>query len=137
MSTEMVEKAADRIRFALPEIATYEGEAPDRVEGTSGAVIEVTDDGFWGPVPNGARHRVLRINVLSDVTRDSLGMPIADDADSVAWILWESIDSLFNDVGHEWEFAHTSRRAWGPTLVNVPDGDFSVMLSVGYEVSHD
>ena len=137
MSVSVIAEAASRIRQALPSVATYEEQAPDRIEGTGSSVIEVKYGGTWGPVPNGARHSVVHVNILSDRTRDVDGLPTKGDADTRAWVLWESVDALFNDWGRDWAFVHSSRRAAGPALTLVPDGDGSVMLSARYEVSHD
>lgn len=141
MSIPVITEAVGRIRRALPSVATYEEQAPERIDGTGSSVVEVRYGGTWGPVPNNARHSVLQINVLSDRTRDEDGLPIKDDADARAWVLWESVDALLNDSGRnwprEWSGVHSSRRADGPALTLVPNGDGSVMLSARYEVSHD
>jgi hypothetical protein len=137
MSVSVIAGAASRIREALPSIATYEEQTADRIEGTGSAVIEVRYGGTWGPVPNNARHSVVHINVLADRTRDTDGLPTKDDADGRAWVLWETVDALFNDWGKGWAQVHSSRRAAGPALTLIPDGDGSVMLSARYEVSHD
>jgi hypothetical protein len=141
VSLEVVERAAERIRTAIPQIAVFENEAPDRVEGTGTTVVEVRDGGPWGPTQNNARHRVVQVNVVSDCSRDDEGLPTRDDADRRAWIVWESLDAVLHDVDqawrHEWSAVHTSRRADGPVLTLVPNGDGSVMLSARYEISHD
>ena len=137
MSLPVVAQAAGLLRSRFPEFVIHEGPAPDRVEGTGSTVVEVLDGGPWGPVPNNARHRVLQINILSDRTRDADGLPLADDADARAWTVWEQVDDALNDHSGAWDWPHTSRRADGPTLTLIPDGDGSVMLSVRYEVSHD
>jgi hypothetical protein len=137
VSLPVIADAAQRIRVALPNIATYDEAAPDRVDGTGTSVVEVRYGGPWGPTPNNARHSVVHVNILSDRTRDADGLPVKDDADAQAWVLWETVDALFNDAGHEWESVHSSRRESGPALTMVPNGDGSVMLTARYEVSHD
>lgn len=141
MSTILVAKTAERIRNVLPQVSTFENEAPDRIEGTGSSVIEVRDVGPWGRTPNGARHRLVRVNVLSDVTRDEHGMPTQDDADRKAWALWETIDDVLHNVAQDWAqtwaAVHSSRRSDGPVLTTIPNGDGGVMLSCDYEVSHD
>jgi hypothetical protein len=107
------------------------------VEGTGSSVVEVLDGGAWPQPPNGARHRVVQINVLSDRTRDADGLPLADDADARAWAVWEQLDGVLNDPGHVWGWPHSSRRSDGPTLAEIPNGDGSVLLSARYEVSHN
>lgn len=141
MSVQVIAEAAARIRQALPSVATYEEQAPERIDGTGSSVIEVKYGGTWGPVPNNARHSVVHINVLSDRSRDEDGLPTKDDADQRAWVLWETVDDLFNDFGgawaSDWSGVHSSRRESGPALTLVPNGDGSVMLTARYEVSHD
>jgi len=133
----VIAEAAQRIRVALPSVATYDGPCPDRIDGTGTSVIEVFYGGTWGPTPNNARHSIVHVNILSDRTRDVQGLPTRDDADARCWSLWEVVDALFNDAGHEWESVHSSRRESGPALTLIPNGDRSVMLTARYEISHN
>ena len=141
MTVAVITEAAARIRQALPSVATYEETAPERIDGTGTSVIEVKYGGHVVLVPNNARHSVVHVNVLADRTRDEDGLPTKDDADKRAWLLWETVDDLFNDFGghwaSDWSGVHSSRRESGPALTLVPNGDGSVTLTARYEVSHD
>lgn len=137
MSLRIVASAAERVRATVPTTLVLDQVSEQRVEGTGTSIIEVVYGGSWGPTPNNARHHVVQVNVLADRTRDVHGLPVKDDADRNAYALWLRIDPLLNDVDHAWSAVHSSRRANGPTLTNIPDSDGAVMLTARYEVSCD
>ena len=136
MSTPLTRLAFLRIADHAPDLAasTYDGGAPDRVQGTGASVIELLDSGPFSNPRNTGNYRVLTVNVLSDRTRDSDGLPVKDDADTNAWALYERVNRLFHCLDNEWQEVFYSARSDGPSLVWIPDGDESVMLSVRYEV---
>jgi hypothetical protein len=134
MSTRLQALAAARIREVLPGIAVYEGPAVERVEISGGSVIEVFDTVAWAAPRHTADCRLLHLNVLSDCSRNELREPLADDADALAWILYEVFNPLFHDVGRQWREVVTSYRSDGPTLTRIPDSEFGVMLTARYEV---
>lgn len=137
MSAPLARLAAARMREAVPGVTVYIGPAEERVEGTGASVIEVLTPSSWAQPKNGAQCPVLHINILSDRTRDPDGLPLKDDADQRAWVVWEAVDDLFHDTGRAWADVHSSYRRDGPTLTLIPDGDRSVLLTVRYEVVTD
>lgn len=139
MSTPLQRLAYLRLAEALPDLvpSTHVGPAPDRVESTGSSVIEILDAGPFAHPRNTGSYRVLHVNILSDRSRDEDDMPVRDDADTRAWMLYDRLNGLFHDLDHDWDEVHYSCRSDGPTLTSIPDGDGSVMLTVRYEVCLD
>lgn len=134
--TDVVAAALQRIRESLPAVACVEGDyLPFKVSGSGDRLVQVIYGGVWAvPSYNTSAFPILQVNVLADVTRDDSGRPVAQDADTRAWMVYAVVDHAFHDVGRRWDSVISSYRHSGPALTFLPDADGAVILTSRYEI---
>ena len=136
MSTPAQDLVADLISQVFPPsgiIGVHKGDSKLSPEGSGTGFVEVHDIAPW-PGSTGVNRRVIQLSIYGDVSRDEFNNPIKADADSLCWGIWKVADEVLREKNDESGIL-TSRRANGPSLTLIPNGDGAVLLTAQYEIS--